>query len=73
MLFEMTHWWDSVIFQMAEEQTMKTHLTKVGYRAKSSFLLAEMWKDGRLYSDYCNVCGTRPAAKKLHEGLQTLL
>lgn len=52
---------------------MEIHLTKVSYRAKSSFLLAEMWKDGRLYSEYCNVCDTRPAAKKLHEGLQPLL
>lgn len=58
---------------MAEEQTMETHLTKVSYKAKSSFLLAEMWKDGTLYSEYCNVCGTGPAAEKLHEGLQTLL
>lgn len=52
---------------MAEEQIIKPHLTKVGYRAKSSFLLAEMWKDSRLlYSEHCNVCGTRPAAEKLH-------
>lgn len=58
---------------MAEEQVMETHLTKISYRAKSPFLLAEMWKDGTLCSEYCNVCGTRPAAKKSHEGLQTLL
>lgn len=52
---------------MAEEQIIIPRLTKVSCRAKSSFLLAEMWKDsGLLYSEYCNVCGTRPAAKKLH-------
>lgn len=41
---------------------------------ESQIIILTCWyvKDNRLlYSEYCNVCGTGPAAKKLHYGLQT--